>query len=133
MCLSVSTCIQYYFKGFSLKTVSTPNQKAGWKRETFCLPITLPTTCLRAASFPKHPGHLAFLSPAAVSPLPISSPTTVCPWLSESQHVLCVLCDFGETQTWIQILPPLAAGQSLNFSAPHSTGMGICPSLNGCD
>lgn len=88
--VSVSTCIQYYFKGFSLKTVSTPNQIAGWERETFCLLITLPTTCLRGASFPKDPATWLFF-PLLLFLLCLLAANAMHPWLSESQRVLYVL------------------------------------------
>ena len=135
VCLAVSTCIQYYFKGFSLKTVSAPNQTAGWTRETFCLPVTLPTTCLRVASFPKDPSHLAFLFPAVVPPLPISSrrQCTLALWDPPCVRwcVLCVTLEqhrpgFRSCPHWLLVDHVTSLHLSL-------AGMGTCPSLNGCD
>lgn len=128
--VSVSTCIQYYFKGFSLKTVSTPNQIAGWERETFCLLITLPTTCLRGASFPKDPGHLTVLSTAAVSSLPISSQCTAPMALWEPTCVVCFVTLEQHRPRFKSCLHWLLVS---HFSAPQFSWSGNRPSLNGCD
>lgn len=126
VCLSVSTCCQYYFKGFPLKAVSTLNQIASWKRETVCLPVTLPATCPRAES----EQHLYLKIPLPGFSFPCCcfsfAPMTVQPRLWEPACGL-YCCVTGAAQTWVHILPPLAADRSLNFSAPQFNWNGNLP------